>query len=120
MSCAPILLCGIHYWKAVLDANVLARARRGDATQLRAAALPWTPLLLIQTLGEAMIAGQKRALFEIRVRWSKGFESNDGTPGDGGPWYVDNADNREWLGEQVKAGELIFGKGTHWIERRRA
>ena len=67
-----------------------------------------------------MISGERRVLFEIRVRWSKGFESNDGSPGVGGPWYVDNATNRERLREQVTVGDELFGPGTHWVEKRQA
>jgi hypothetical protein len=57
---------------------------------------------------------------EIRLRWSKGFRKDDGSPNDGGVWHPDTPENRKTLELVMESGNETYGPGTHWLEEREA
>jgi hypothetical protein len=59
-------------------------------------------------------------MMEIRVRWSRAQFDEDGEPVTGGLWIPDNPINRELAERMVRAGDEVYGEGTHWLEEREA
>ena len=58
---------------------------------------------------------------EIRVAWTEGLlMNNDGTPCNGGLWYLDTEHNRLLLLSAIAEGQRLFGLTTHWLEERDA
>ncbi|WP_213957960.1 MULTISPECIES: hypothetical protein [unclassified Variovorax] len=59
-------------------------------------------------------------MMEIRVRWSRAQFDEDGQPVTSGLWIPDNPINRELAERMVRAGDEVYGEGTHWLEEREA
>ena len=63
---------------------------------------------------------QVRRMKEIRVRWRRGEFDNQGREITGSLWHPDTPINREIARRVVRAGEEVYGAGSHWIEERAA
>lgn len=62
---------------------------------------------------------------EIRLRWSKGIQKDPASSPfehaqGAGLWFPDTAFNRDELEVFKDCGLNAFGKGSHWIEERKA
>jgi len=55
---------------------------------------------------------------EIRVRWRRGEFDEGGREVTGGLWHPATPVNREIAERIVRAGEEVYGEGSHWIEER--
>lgn len=55
---------------------------------------------------------------ETRVRWRRGQFDQEGREIPGSLWHPDTPLNREMAGRVVRAGEEVYGEGSHWIEER--
>ena len=58
---------------------------------------------------------------EIRLLWMiEGREGMDGMPAYSGLWHPDTPEHRRALQQVMRAGNVAYGQGTHWIEEREA
>lgn len=76
------------------------------------------PRVSIRRLTSAM--NEVSRMKEVRVRWRRGQFDEHGHEVTGRLWHPDTPIHRELAERMVRAGEEVYGEGSHWIEEREA
>jgi hypothetical protein len=74
--------------------------------------------MALQSHGNASRSRPTLTSREVRVCWIKGLAPHG--PQMAGLWHPDTPKNRTKLTAIMQVGNEIFGRGTHWLEERRA